>query len=205
VVHAERSALLKDLEQVPLERWSTASLCPGWDVHDLLAHLVDDANTTRLGFVRHLAAARFDFDRCNAAGVERERAATPSLTLARFAAAMHRTTSAPAPAATRLVEVFVHGEDIRRPLGLSRDYPASEVIAALRYQLATSVKRGGGKERALGLKLVPTDGDSPLGDGEEVRGSAIALLMAVSGRPTRDGEISGPGSLRLSTGPAPPR
>jgi uncharacterized protein (TIGR03083 family) len=61
VVHAEREALIRDLETLPTPRWATASLCPGWDVHDVLAHLVDDAKTTRLGFVRHLVAGGFNF------------------------------------------------------------------------------------------------------------------------------------------------
>ena len=123
VVHAERRALIRDLEDLPARQWATPSLCPGWDVHDVLAHLVDDARTTRLGFLRRLAAARFDFDRCNARGVARERRADPRDTLAAFRAVSGRTTSAPAAPATRLVEAFVHGEDIRRPLGLARAYP----------------------------------------------------------------------------------
>ncbi|SEH01491.1 TIGR03083 family protein [Nonomuraea solani] len=193
VVHAERAALIRDLETVPAERWSTPSLCPGWDVHDVVAHLADDAKTTRLSFLRHFAAARFDFDRFNNAGVARERAAEPRLTLASFRAASHRTTSAPAPKATRLVEAFVHGEDIRRPLGLSRGYPAGHVATALRFQLGTGVPVGGGKERAQGLRLLATDAKLDAGDGPEVRGTALALLLAVSGRPVGADELTGPG------------
>jgi hypothetical protein len=29
VVHAEREALIRELETVPPERWTTPSLCPG--------------------------------------------------------------------------------------------------------------------------------------------------------------------------------
>lgn len=45
-------------------------------MHDVVAHLVDTAKTTRLGFVFGLARARFDFDRQNTRGVERERGRT---------------------------------------------------------------------------------------------------------------------------------
>lgn len=205
VVHAERRSLLDDLEDVRSDSWSTPSLCPGWDVHDVLAHLVDDAKTTRLGFVRNLVAARFDFDRCNAAGVSREKCDDPALTRERFSEVLDRTTSAPAPRATRLVEVFVHGEDIRRPLGIAHDYPVDAVLTALQHQLRTTTGQGGGKERAQGLMLIPTDGSLHLGEGEEVRGSTIALLLAVSGRPTRAGEIAGPGAERLcGSGPQLP-
>lgn len=197
VVHAERRALARDLADLPAERWATPSLCPGWDVHDVLAHLVDDARTTRLGFLRRLAAARFDFDRCNAGGVARERRADPQDTLAAFRAVGGRTTSAPAAPATRLVEAFVHGEDIRRPLGLGRAYPAGPVAEALRYQVRTRGAFGGGKERAAGLRLVATDADLVTGAGPEVRGSVLALLLAVSGRPVRPGELAGPGAAAL--------
>lgn len=47
VVHAERRRLVDALENVDEDAWATPSLCPGWDVHDVLAHLVDGARTTR--------------------------------------------------------------------------------------------------------------------------------------------------------------
>ncbi|WP_309125448.1 maleylpyruvate isomerase family mycothiol-dependent enzyme [Kocuria sp.] len=198
VVHAERAALIEDLQTVTGRQWSTPSLCPGWDVHDVLAHLVDDAKTTRLGFLRDLLAAGFDFDRLNAGGVARERAEDPARTVERFREVHSRTTGAPAPPATRLVEAFVHGEDIRRPLGIGHDYPRAHVITALRHQLDTSGRFGGGRERARGLHLVATDTGFSTGVGEDVRGTAIALLLAVSGRPVTAEELTGPGAARLS-------
>lgn len=198
VVHSERAALIRDLNGLTDERWDAPSLCPGWDVHDVLAHLVDDAKTTRLNFVTRFAAAGFDFDRANAVGVARERASDPLRTLAEFRVVRARTTSAPAPIATRLVEAFVHGEDIRRPLGIARKYPARHVVTAVTFQLNTSVKMGGGKELAEGLRLVATDTEFSSGQGDEVRGNAIALLLALSGRPVGSGELSGSGVARLA-------
>ena len=90
----------------------------------MLAHLVDDAKTAQLGFIRHLVAVSFDFDRCNSSGILRERADNPKHTLAEFRAVLGRTTSTPAPLSTRLVEIFVHAEDIRRPLGINYGYQA---------------------------------------------------------------------------------
>lgn len=122
-----------------------------------MAQLVDTAHTTRLGFVRRMVAAGFDFDRDNATGVARERAEDPRRTLTSFRAGLTRTTGPPAPLATRLVEAFIHGEDIRRPLGISRDYPTAHVATARGYQVKTSVKMGGGKERVEGWRLVSSD------------------------------------------------
>lgn len=193
-VHAERRALSADLAGVPAERWSQASLCPGWDVHDVVAHLVDSATTTRLGFVRRMVAARFDFDRDNATGVARERRSSTAQTLAAFDRVLTATKTPPAAPATRLVEVVVHGEDVRRPLGLVRDYPLDHVLPALRYQLATSVSMGGGRQRAAGFRLVALDADLTSGTGPEVRGTALALLLAVSGRPVGPTELTGAGA-----------
>ncbi|MGQ1838284.1 maleylpyruvate isomerase family mycothiol-dependent enzyme [Kocuria turfanensis] len=197
VVHAERQSLAQDLEHLAVPQWATPSLCPGWDVHDVLAHLVDDASTTRLSFLCRLAAAGFDFDRCNARGIARERRADPRATLAAFRAVSGRTTSAPAPPATRLVEAFVHGEDIRRPLGIHRAYPPAPVAEALRHQLRTSVRIGGGKERAREVRVVATDAGLASGTGPDVRGTAVALLLAVSGRAVGSGELTGPGAAAL--------
>lgn len=197
VVHDERAALISDLAGVPAGKWSTPSLCPGWDVHDVLAHLVADAKTSKLGFVGDMLKARFNFDRANDNGIAAEKRPDPAQTLAAFAAVQDRTTSAPAPLATRLVEVIVHGEDIRRPLGISHRYPVDAVIEALKYQLKTGVSMGGGKDRVQGLRLVATDADFVYGTGAGVRGTALSLLLAVSGRPVLTEELTGDGAARL--------
>lgn len=194
VVHGERRALFEDLQVLEPQQWQTPSLCPGWDVHDVLAHLIDSARTTRLGFVRRMVAAGFDFDRDNAVGVAREKRGDPSRTLAEFGAVLPLTSTPPAALATRLVESFVHGEDIRRPLGIDREYPAGEVAKALAYQANTTVKMGGGKEMAAGWRLVAADADFVHGSGPEVTGRAIALLLAVSGRAVDPRELDGPGA-----------
>ncbi len=197
VVHAERQALIGDLETITPAQWATPSLCVGWSVHDVLAHMIDVAKTTRLGFVRRMVAARGDFDRDNQTGVDRERAEDPAETLAAFRRVAGRTATPPAPLATRLVEEFAHGEDIRRPLGLRRDYPVEDVVTALRYLAKTSQKWGGGKERAERVRLVATDADTVIGAGPEVRGSAIALVLALSGRPVGPDELTGPGASTM--------
>ena len=175
-----------------------AVLVPGMGSSRRSAHLVNDAKTTRLGFVGRMFAVGFNFDRINAVGTERERSSDPAQTLANFDGVRTRTTSAPAPLVTRLVEIFVHGEDIRRPLGIDHEYPVTEVATALRYQATTSLTLGGGKERVDGLRLIATDAQFDEGDGTEVSGAAIALLLAVSGRSVRAGELTGPGALALT-------
>lgn len=194
VVHDERQALIDDLTSIEPAEWRTESLCLGWDVHDVVAHLIDTAKTTRLGFVQRMLAAGFNFDRDNVVGVSREKTPEPLETLAKFQAVRLRTSTPPAALATRLVEAFVHGEDIRRPLRIIRDYPPEHVATGLCYQVKTSVKIGGGKEIAQGWRLVATDTGFQHGDGPEVHALAITLLLAVAGRPVAAKELTGPGA-----------
>ncbi|GGV25718.1 hypothetical protein GCM10010277_06850 [Streptomyces longisporoflavus] len=199
LVHAERAALIEDLARLDDPQWERPSLCEGWTVHDVAAHLVDTARTTRLGFVGSMVRARFDFDRQNARGVARERGTSPKETLERLRQVAARKTGPPAPLDTRLVEEIVHGEDIRRPVGLSRSYPTQAVVRALRLQARTSASFGGAKERVAGIQLAPTDAALPIGEGPEVRGPALSLLLALSGRHEALDELEGPGLAALRT------
>jgi uncharacterized protein (TIGR03083 family) len=196
-VHRERASLARDLAPLTADQWRAPTACTGWDVHDVVAHLINSAKTTRRAFIRDMVAARFDFDRQNTVGITRERREDPQDTLAELRSVVARTSTPPAPIVTRLIEAFVHGEDIRRAVGLQGDYPVEQVTQALQLQLRTTVKMGGGRERANGLHLIATDAPVDSGTGPQVRGTALALLLAVSGRPLTPDEITGPGALTL--------
>ncbi|WP_415952178.1 maleylpyruvate isomerase family mycothiol-dependent enzyme [Streptomyces sp. KLOTTS4A1] len=193
IVHAERAALIHDLEGLDDPQWEQPSLCEGWTVHDVVAHLVHSARTTRLGFVTGLARARFDFHRQNARGVARERGASPAETLARLRQVASRTSAPPAPLDSRIVEEIVHGEDIRRPLGLTRAYPRDAVIRALRLQARTPASFGGAKERVAPLRLTATDAEVSMGEGPEATGPVLSLLLAITGRRMALDDLDGEG------------
>lgn len=199
IVHAEREALISDLERLPDAAWDEASLCEGWTVHDVVAHLVDSARTTRARFIVGLALARFDFDRQNHRGVRRERRDSPRETLERLRDVAGRTSTPPAALDSRIVEEVVHGEDIRRPLGLTRAYPLEAVVRALHLQARTSVKLGGAKEIVTAVRVTATDSDVSVGAGPLVSGPTLSLLLALSGRRVALGDLDGPGVGRLAT------
>lgn len=199
-VHAERAALIADLSPLDVSQWEHPSLCAGWSVHDVVAHLVDSARTTRLGFVVGLAAARFDFDRQNARGVRRERRSTPTETLARLRDVATLTSTPPVPLDSRLVEEVVHGEDVRRPLGLVRDYPTEVVLRALRLQARTPAAMGGAKELLRQVRVSATDADLTCGTGSAVEGPALSLLLALTGRGAARADLRGPGLPALAPG-----
>lgn len=198
LVQYERVGLVRDLAALDEDQWSQPSLCEGWSVREVAAHLVANARGTRFGFLADLARARFDFDRQNAMGVARELGETFADTLDGLRAVTHRRTGPPVHVDSRLVEEVVHGEDIRRPLRIVRRYQPEAVERALRYQLRTSVSMGGARQRVDGLRLRATDADIVVGDGPEVRGPALSLLLVASGRTAALTDLDGPGLGRLA-------
>ena len=147
-----------------------------------------------------MVRARFDFDRQNGQGVERERGPTPDVTLARLRQVATRTSTPPAPLDSRLVEEVVHGEDIRRPLGIKRAYPrGGGSLGRCCYQARTPVfvRWGEAAHRLLSGRGPPTP-DVSIGAGPEVSGPVLSLLMAVSGRyGGAGGDLDGPGVAAL--------
>ncbi|RJQ75428.1 maleylpyruvate isomerase family mycothiol-dependent enzyme [Pseudonocardiaceae bacterium YIM PH 21723] len=182
LVHAERAALIEDLAPLDDVRWDEPSLCAGWTVHDVAGHLVSNALATPVGFVLGLVRSRFDFERDNARGVERGRGGTPQETLDRLRAVLPRTSAPPVALDSRLVEEIVHGEDIRRPLGIRRSYPEEAVIRAIRLQARTPASFGGGKDLLTQVRLTATDADISIGTGPETKGPALDLLLTLTGR-----------------------
>ncbi|WP_029254016.1 maleylpyruvate isomerase family mycothiol-dependent enzyme [Paraoerskovia marina] len=186
-VRTERLRLVADLRDLDDDAWATPALCPGWTVHDVVAHLVDTARTGRARFLLEMLRARMDFDRANDVGIAREKRDDPRQTLTALHDAADLTRTPPAHPATRLVEAIVHGEDVRRPLGLTGDYPAQAVHEALDHQVRTAVGFGGGRERAAGRQLVDRatgrTWGTAAGPDAVVTAPALDLLLAVSGRP----------------------
>lgn len=191
-VHAERRALADDLADLTGEQWATPTACPRWNVHEVLAHLLSAATMTPPRFFGKFAAARFDFDRYVGKEVAREAAGGPAATLTAFRAAEGRTSAPPGPKETWLGEVLVHGEDIRRALGISHVYPLDQVARTIAFY-ARSQPVIGGRDRVAGLTLRATDTDFSVGSGPLVEGPAVALMLAATGRTAALSELSGPG------------
>jgi uncharacterized protein (TIGR03083 family) len=191
-IHAERRSLADDLAGLPAEKWSTPSLCAEWNVHDVLAHLVSAAKMTPPKFIGKFAAAGFNFNKFTANQVAKEGSGGPDATLAAFRAVQGRTSAPPGPKDTWLGEAFVHGEDIRRPLGIEHAYPLDDVARAVAFYAKSNAVIGG-RDRVSALTLKATDTDFSVGSGPVVEGPVMALLLTASGRKSALDELSGPG------------
>jgi uncharacterized protein (TIGR03083 family) len=191
-IHAERQSLADDVSGLGDAQWQTASLCDEWTVHDVLAHLLSAAKMTPPKFFTRFAGAGFNFDKFAARQVAIEGAGGPEATLAAFRSVQSRSSAPPGPKDTWLGEAFVHGEDIRRPLGIAHEYPVPYVTRAITLY-ANSNTIIGGKRRVAGVTLKATDTDYSVGSGPIAEGSAISLLLAASGRKSALDDLSGDG------------
>ncbi len=192
LVHAERAALAADLSDLSAEQWQTPSLCEGWTVHQVLAHQVATARMTPLGFLGALIGSGFRFSTFAEKGVASASAGGPGATLQAYRDLINATTSPPGPKDSWLGEEIVHGEDIRRPLGITRDYPIPSVVRVLDfYKGSNAILKT--KTRIAGVSLNATDTDWTHGSGPLVEGPALSLLMAGTGRQAFLKDLTGPG------------
>ena len=195
-IHAERAALVRDLAGLTPAQWSTQSLCSEWDIHQVLAHQLSAAKMTPPKFFVKFASAGFNFNKFAAAGIERERGASPEDALKRFAAEASSRTHPPGPVDSWLGETIVHGEDIRRPLGIEHQYPMAALTRVADFYKNSNLLIGA-KKRVAGLTLRATDTSWSTGSGPEVSGPMLSLVLALTGRKAALDDLSGEGLATL--------
>ncbi|MFJ2769232.1 maleylpyruvate isomerase family mycothiol-dependent enzyme [Streptomyces sp. NPDC087300] len=195
---AERLGIAGFLEELAPDDWKRDSLCTGWTVHDVAAHLTLSTRTTLIDLLKGAVRARFDWERMEY-DKARERAAR--YTPAELVAQLRETAGSPrrAPLSAPLdplTDFLVHGQDIARPLGRPRPMPGPQTVAALGHVVASPFY--GAKKRLRGVRLVATDADWSTGPGpREARGPAGDLLLVVTGRAAGLAGVTGAGATVL--------
>ena len=189
---AERAAIHADVKDLTDEQWATMTVCDPRTVRHLVAHMTALGNQTPFNFFKGIVTNGFNFDKALDKDLERFNQGSNADVLARFEQTLDNRKPPPGPKYVALGEYLVHGEDIRRALGLHRDYPA-EHLEALAPQYATTGTPIGGKKRVAGLRLRATDVDITIGDGPEVAGPGLALVLAITGRGEALDECEGDG------------
>jgi uncharacterized protein (TIGR03083 family) len=192
MIHAERSALADTLDELTPDQWVTPSLCAGWNVKQLAAHLLAGAEQTVPHFAAGMARSGLRFDTFMQRDAERLSALSTDEITARLRARTSTTNGPPAPVLAMLGEAVVHGEDLRRPLGLSRP-PDVEASRACLEMYRTASFPVGGRKRIRGLRLVAPDAGWSTGEGPEVTGPALSLLLAMTGREAGLAALTGEG------------
>ncbi|MCW1097372.1 maleylpyruvate isomerase family mycothiol-dependent enzyme [Streptomyces sp. NPDC093065] len=191
-IRTERAALAADLAELTEAQWATPSLCAGLTVREVLAHLTAGASLDTVRWLAGVIRCRFDFDKQVAVRLAEQLGADPAETLARFRHIVPSTTEPPLPAIAMLGETLVHGEDIRRPLGIRHAYPIDVVTRVAEYYQGSDMVVVA-KKRLAGLRLAADDGTFATGSGPVVSGPTLALVMAMTGRATYCDELEGDG------------
>ncbi len=163
------------------DQWTTSSWCEGWSVQDTAGHILAAAEQTPLNFYKEMTAAGFRFDVFANRAAKRLGALSPGELVERLHARTTTTNHPPAPVIAMLGEIVVHGEDIRRPLGLHHYYAEGALVAVAENYKKTNLLIGS-KRRIAGLSLRASDCDWVHGEGPEVSGPLVSLILAMAGR-----------------------
>lgn len=185
------------IEGLSPQQLSAASLCDGWTVRDVAAHLLMPLVTPLPKFVLTMALNGFNFDRAN----RRLTAVVAQRPVDEIVAGLREKAEHPfkppgLTLAAPLTDLLVHQQDIRRPLGLAPELVAERLVICLK-QVAAAAERGGmlvPKGTIDGLRLEATDVEWSRGEGQVVRGAGEALLMALSGRRAALPDLDGDGA-----------
>jgi uncharacterized protein (TIGR03083 family) len=197
LIHPERQALLNDVAALSDEQWNTPSLCALWTVRDALAHLTSGAKMTPVPYIGSWVRSGFRFNTMNEKGIVAQRGSTPADTVASFKSQLTASTHPPGPLQAMVAEAVLHGEDIRRPLGIKHAY-APEALVVVGNFVTRGIGFLGAKRRSKGLRVVASDVEWTHGDGPEVSGPFASILIALTGRKAGMVDLSGDGVATLT-------
>jgi uncharacterized protein (TIGR03083 family) len=192
-VAAERHRVADLVADLSVEEWTTPSLCAAWTVRDVVAHLTVTTRLTVPQLVRAAVRARGSFDRMEIdLAAQRAAAHTTDELVAQLRESAGSTRRFPGSTPMDpLMDLVVHGQDIARPLRRRHASPADVVADCLAYVAANRFM--GGPRRLAGVRLVSTDTGWTLGEGAELRGPDVDLLLVAAGRRAGLGALDGPG------------
>ena len=179
-VDDQRIELAGLLEGLTAEQWTAPSLCDGWQVRDVAAHLTH-SHMHPVRAIVEAARSGFRFDSMiQRLGREDPRSqAEIAIALRGMAGSRKRVpgTSVQQP----LIELLVHGQDITVPLGIDWPMPldaareAAQKLSGMTFPL-------NGQRRLAGIRLVATDAEFAAGEGREVQVLIGDIVMVLAGR-----------------------
>jgi len=192
----ERTEMAEFLASLRPEQWDHPSLCAGWRVRDVAAHVVSYEGHRWDELLRRAQEAHFRPGRVNEVALAEYSALDPK-ELVGFLR-NHLTPHGPTArfgGRVGLVDALIHHQDMRRPLGMRREIPPDRLLCALPFAVTAPPLRGFWNARSV--RLIATDLDWSRGKGPEVRGPGEAVLMVLAGRRGVAHELSGPGAAIL--------
>ena len=190
----ERADLAEFLATLTADEWGAESLCAGWTVKDVVAHVISYEELGLTGLFKRFVKGRVV--RANEVGVAEYSAMSTDELLAFLNRHLRpQGLTARFGGMIGLVDGTIHHQDIRRALSRPRVVPVRRLQRIL--PLVPGNPRLGAGRRIRGLRLRANDIEWEHGDGPEVTGTGEALLLAMTGREQAARELTGPGATTL--------
>ena len=192
MVAGERADLVELLRTLSDDDWLVPSLCKGWRVRDVVAHLLID--TVSVATYVGVLVRKRSLDRVNQHFVDQAKDLPTRELVSRLESTIGRGWVSRTMPGTILSDLVVHQQDIRRPLGRPRTIDPARLLHTLRNPDPFAKPR----RYTKGLKFVASDIDWAAGSGPEVRGAGEALALAMVGRGAVLHELEGDGVALLT-------
>ena len=174
------------LADSPREVWDGPSLCEGWQVRHVVAHVTMAARLTPAQFGAEMAAAGGDFQALSDAVAARDATAPVADHLAGLRSPVLHDWQPPGGGAVgALSHAVIHALDVLVPLGRQAVLPADAVQEILDQLVAADGSWFGVDLRRV--RLESADGSWGRGAGDVVRADTASLVALVSGRTLPDG------------------
>lgn len=181
-VTAERRDLLEVLTSLPEASWDLPTLCAGWRVRELVAHLTMPLRWSTPRFVAELARSGGRFHAMADRVARRDGAAPTSVLIEGLRANLDNPWQPPGGGlAGALTHDVVHGLDVTVALGLGRRVPADRLRVVLDAVTEPRSLRHFGTDLA-GVQLRADDLDWTFGSGTPRTGAAQHLVLLLCGR-----------------------
>jgi uncharacterized protein (TIGR03083 family) len=199
-IDAQRRSLADLLDELSDDQWRQPSLCTGWTIRDVAAHLT--LQQLRLGdVIAMMAHWRGSLDRTIEHVACRRAAALPTDQLVaeiRGMTGSRRHTIGVTQLET-LTDILVHSQDIAIPLGRHHDMPPQAAALAASRVLSMRWPPPLPSARTMkGFRLSATDTPWSYGEGAEVKGPIAAILLVCAGRLVALPQLFGEGAPELT-------
>lgn len=191
MVAAEFVALADLLESLPTAVWDSPSLCDGWRVREVVAHVTMAARYSPDQFTAELASFQFDFTALSNRVASRDAGLPIEALIADLRSeVLHQWTPPGGGWVGALNHIVVHGFDVTIPLEVGRTTPDTTMCVALDHLAGGGIHAHFGVDIA-GRRLEATDLDWSHGSGEPLRGPSACLVAALSDRHLPVGRLDG--------------
>lgn len=199
-IDAQRLRVADLLDQLTDEEWNHTSLCDGWTVRDVAAHLTLQQLTLREA-LPSVVRYRGNIERATRElAREQAQALSTDQIIARIRGMVgSRRLNTGVTVREALIDALVHGQDIALPLGRQLQIPADAAAEATTRMWTMRFPRPfPATQMAKRFRIAATDIDWTAGEGNEVHGPMGAIMLVSSGRLIALPRLSGPGAPALA-------